>query len=64
MAVPTRFKGTDSILSRRCSGSAKSSAIISVSITPGCTEFARIPSFTCSIAVDFVKILTAPLEAW
>src|SRR2546428_4973704 len=44
-------------------GSARRFSVIGVTIGPGCTEFARMPSFAYWIAVTFVNSRTAPLEA-
>src|SRR5438552_2714614 len=44
-------------------GSARRFSVIAVTIGPGCTEFARMPSFAYWMAVTLVSRRTAPLEA-
>src|SRR4029434_9160527 len=46
------------------SGSRRRSAVMGVSIGPGCTELARIPSAAYWLDVALGSSRTAPLEAW
>src|SRR5438876_2552837 len=45
-------------------GSARRFSVIAVTIGPGWTEFARMPSFAYWMAVALVRRRTAPFEAW
>src|SRR5919198_1736838 len=46
------------------SGSPRRASVMGVTIGPGCTELARIPSAAYWIAVALVSRRTAPLDAW
>src|SRR5206468_7983850 len=48
----------------RWAGSARRRSVIGVTMGPGWTEFARMPSRAYWMAVALVKSRTAPFEAW
>src|SRR4029453_2588301 len=49
---------------RYVSGSARRRSVIAVTMGPGWTELARIPSLAYWMAVALGRRRTAPLEAW
>src|SRR4029077_18329109 len=51
-------------VNRYDSGWARPASVMGVTIGPGWTEFARMPSFAYWMAVALVRRRTAPFEAW